>query len=149
MEERNICCCGASTWTKVIAWIEIVCSVILIVIFSVVAITIGGSEPDSGHDESFNNMLAVIMLILRAVVLFLMGIVLLRGSLKRKPGHIRAWLVITTIGLIVQVILETVNVVSGGEFVSLVVTALVIPFFIFLLWTVNIHKNEIMAAATA
>jgi len=149
--ERNICCCGASKWTKVIAWLQIVCAVFLIAksLFNLISI---GAIPSSefeklGVSKGFVYGLSACSLVGSLFGLF-MGILLLKGTNQKRVSYLKAWVVYG----IIAVVLDLVVIILGslgyfGSLIGLPIATGVISMAvnIFTVVVVYIHINEINA----
>ncbi|CAG7829810.1 unnamed protein product, partial [Allacma fusca] len=111
MTENQICCCGPSVWVKIIAWFQMIGSVLLIIENSLVLVATkeqlenadDAKNPRTGEklrpyetDELKAALSAVMVVTVLKLVLaalsFVMGIVLLHGALSRNICLIRAWM---------------------------------------------------------
>ncbi|CAG7815049.1 unnamed protein product [Allacma fusca] len=121
MEEKQICCCGSSGWTRVIGWFQIIGAVMAIILLVILLVgsTVLRASVDSARDPKTNQPLSPeemrtmkaaltgaivggIVLLILATFSFIMAIVLLRGSYNRNPRQIHAWMVYTVICLILS-----------------------------------------------
>ncbi|CAG7720199.1 unnamed protein product, partial [Allacma fusca] len=107
IQEREVCCCGARTWTLVIGWIETIGSIISIFFIGFFSVVLSASAIESsqygyisdGQRETFTMVIlvaAIIMGILSALNFF-MSVGLLRGTYNKNPHQIHAWLIYTSI----------------------------------------------------
>ncbi|CAG7829499.1 unnamed protein product [Allacma fusca] len=114
-QEREVCCCGTRVWTLVIGWIEIILSTIMLfmTMVSLVVLSTSAMNPSQYGYISNGQRLAsykplivaeVIVTILYALNVF-MNVVLLRGTYKKNPHQINAWLIFTLIFTIIAAVM--------------------------------------------
>ncbi|CAG7727314.1 unnamed protein product [Allacma fusca] len=129
MEEKPVCCCGASVWTRAIGWIQLILS-----ITSIAAIVTFLTAAREGSNSSFWHCLRVYpettdeaaradlsygfeIVSRNAAVWFVwvffnvlqlaMAIVLLIGSYKKKSRFLMTWIIWTIVWLVVLAVLLT------------------------------------------
>ncbi|XP_037050951.1 uncharacterized protein LOC119084902 [Bradysia coprophila] len=148
VNERNICCCGASSWVRIISWFQIVGNSLLlfIVIFGIVAVA--GLDP---KDEDIQNKRAVMTAMAFVFIVsfcgIFMGILLLKGANQQRTAFLKAWLIYGVTAVIVTIIATILNA-TGSSHPSTLGTAVFsglfgIGFNFFSVICVHIHVKEI------
>ncbi|CAG7694885.1 unnamed protein product [Allacma fusca] len=101
--ERRICCCGSSSWTKIIGWYEIIASaggMILIFLGMVRVSDVYSKVGIFGLKIELLKQILVHTLML-CILSLAMGIVLLLGSTKSNISQLRAWRIYTATWLFI------------------------------------------------
>ncbi|CAG7829953.1 unnamed protein product [Allacma fusca] len=163
MEERKIICCGAGTWTRVIGWFGFVGSALsLIIITSTLNLyAVWTQFDDIGTRKTIDSIDMVLALnsflrwltalsFLLSCTSVVMGAVLLWGSYRKNTRLIYAWMVyvfmlaVTVTGVtLVNCLLVYSPERAIGQLVGL---CIYLPVQVFVMWVVDLHKNEIEAA---
>ncbi|CAG7673305.1 unnamed protein product [Allacma fusca] len=108
MEERQICCCGARTWTLVIGWLQIIGSVLGLLVMGFVSF-LGMILYDLQHPITNLNAVLVAILIIAilsaAIALYILGIVmaifLIRGCKDKNLRQINSWIIYAKITAVI------------------------------------------------
>ncbi|CAG7822747.1 unnamed protein product, partial [Allacma fusca] len=86
-EEKQICCCGARSWTRVIAWIQIIGNTLMLIaeIGALIAIiAVANAKTDDKIDPKDKKSFVIVSFVVVAFALildligFIMGIILLK-----------------------------------------------------------------------
>ncbi|XP_037027696.1 uncharacterized protein LOC119068261 [Bradysia coprophila] len=153
--ERIICCCGASTWTKVMAWFQIVGNFILIIVFALgIAGLITSVKPEYVDIPAAWKNLAIVVVateMVVAIVGFIMGIILLIGTKQKRLGFLRACLIYAGAAILILVAALFISAASSfydysvGYSNSLKVVGNLVGIFAmaFCFVVIHIHIREI------
>ncbi|XP_037027697.1 uncharacterized protein LOC119068262 [Bradysia coprophila] len=115
--ERTICCCGASSWTKVIAWFQIVGNIILLIVYAFGLAGLTTVNPDQLDIPNKDSMIAAVAIALVIAVLgFIMGIILLKGTNQKRIGFLRAWLIYAGAAILTSIVSLIINIISYSDY---------------------------------
>lgn len=161
MQERLICCCGSSGWSRVIGWFQTIGNAMMVLIVGYnlgILSYVTASHPDildeaypaeAGDAESRVTMLFLLLvtLFILTIIATAMGVVLLRGSYHSRPDLLKAWIIYAHIGLIAGLVIMVGRsfyaadcLELGVQISSMALTVLIQGFCI---WVVRTHKIEI------
>ncbi|CAG7732585.1 unnamed protein product, partial [Allacma fusca] len=121
-------------------------SVILIVLTAVFLFV---SPPLGQQNNDFVTIVTTIVTFILNILSFVMAIVLLHGSHKKKTFQLTAWMVYTVIGLVIWTIQTIAQCVTSPSPYSLVSNSISLAFVAFIegffLWVVGTHRKDIKA----
>ncbi|CAG7718296.1 unnamed protein product [Allacma fusca] len=157
--ERQICYyCGASGWTKAIAWIQIFLYAFatLAIGFALSVMIVSGQDAfeqarkeslDRGSGQMENLPFGYIGLVVYLVVSLLvvtvgivMGIVLLKGSRQRNVKYLKWWIIFAAVCLVWALI----TIASNGTIWGIISEAIfTVAMYGFGIWVVRTHIQEI------
>ncbi|CAG7825345.1 unnamed protein product [Allacma fusca] len=157
MRDKRVCCCGTGVGIQIIAWFQIITSVVGLILFGPVlsgAIEYHSALAEVPELEFLHKPLANQNLILWTGVVgclaltIVLAIFVLWGHYTRSPNMMLASLILGWVGSMLQVsflLYELVVWHNTSRFLFLVITLVTgTPIGAFFLWLVNTHRKEIM-----
>ncbi|CAG7836253.1 unnamed protein product [Allacma fusca] len=147
MKDGQLCGARTGLWTKVIGWFEVIGTLASIIILTIALF----ADPQKDGEVTFdlprrNNMIMSLILLL-AILSFIMGIFLLRGSYKDSSAQIRGWIVFTIISLVLLGVVTIVAILIKSDVILIVSMGCSMVVQGFCLWIVNFHKKHIEASS--
>ncbi|XP_075233643.1 uncharacterized protein LOC142331539 [Lycorma delicatula] len=132
------CCCGCSlkTGTTIIGWFSFVRDLIILVTLIAVEFafkdskSIATASPDT--DKGFEAI--VIILAILYLLLTIVSLLLLFGTYKERHGYMSPWIILSTIGIVIEIICIITDTASVGfsktDLQSLISVGLTIYFLL-------------------
>ncbi|XP_049875237.1 uncharacterized protein LOC126373225 [Pectinophora gossypiella] len=134
----NCCCCiELRTGCLIIGYLNLVGDIIL-TILAILGLVAGGVVAANGEDQSDKDggvMIMVISVIFLLILLFFLAftIVLLVGLHKNKRGHVKAYLIVSVICLVLSIIMflaSFAGTVTASDIVSKLISFALSIYFI-------------------
>ncbi|KAJ6633804.1 hypothetical protein Bhyg_15812 [Pseudolycoriella hygida] len=116
VNERQIFCCGASSWTRLLAWLQIVGSSLLLLLDIIGIARVAAAE--FSEDEAQIKTTVMAALAFMFIISFfgiIMGVILLKGTNQRRVSYLRAWIIYSITSLAVTIISIILNSSYGGH----------------------------------
>jgi len=146
--QLDSCCCGCSlkTGTKIIGWISLVMSVIMVIILGsgLAALYYIEDHPDQSTPASKEIMdhlpalKALTMFMIAVHVLGgILGFILLLGAYQNKANYVLLWVIVALTSVIIEVALNLVQMIAmyqSTNFLTLI-TSLVDVYFILVVYS--------------